>query len=241
MEEKICIISDTHFSMNNSLLFNYIDVEKNITILIDKINKEFPSRVFILGDISQDGTIESYIRAKYFLNKINCKKYILMGNHDSNNISTLLSDDILMLDYLDLGKHRFIFASSYKGNNCDDGHVTSAEMDKIRTLVNDTKLNYILIHHHFIQANGIIDTWIMDNYQEFSSFVNLLPLQAIFHGHVHNNYRTTYGNIDVFAAPSTCVQFGLTPLLNLEPFIGYQMLYLLKDTYDYKAIIEPIL
>ncbi len=236
--KKICIISDTHFSANNDLLFSKIDVEKNLLIIINKLLVEKPDYLFILGDISQDGSIKSYQKIKLFLDRIDCCKYVLMGNHDSENIQYILSENIIMPDYLDIDNHRFIFISSYRGNNLDDGYVKEEEFNKILSLATiPNKLNYLLIHHHFIKTGGIIDNWIMINHNLFLENIKANNIIAVFHGHVHHGYTKKIKNTYIYAAPSTCVQFALKPELILEPSIGYQIVYLTKDKYDHETII----
>ncbi len=240
MSKKILIVSDLHFSENNTLLFKKIDVERNFDILLNGIKHEKPDYIFLLGDISQDGSNASYLKVKAKLDYFACKKFIIMGNHDSNNIQTLLSENIFMEDSLDIYNHRFIFMSSYKGNNADDGYVTDLEFAKAKNLLGHNKLNYLLVHHHFINTNGIIDGSIMENHIQFSNFIINNPINAVFHGHVHNNYNIQLGNTNIYAAPSTCVQFDLKKTLNLTNCIGYQTVTLMDNKYEHKVIIKNI-
>ena len=115
MSNKILVISDTHFSKDNQLLFGKYDVEKSFENIFQDMKTENPDYVLILGDISNDGSIESYQKIKNYLLQLPGYKYAIMGNHDSFNISKMLCDSILMTDFLDIENHRFIFLSSY---NC---------------------------------------------------------------------------------------------------------------------------
>jgi Icc protein len=163
-----------------------------------------------------------------------------MGNHDSLNIKQILCDNIAMPEYLDIDNHRFIFVSSYKGNNYDDGYVSQESFKLISELINPNLDNYILVHHHFIYANGIIDNWIMENNIEFSNYIKSHPIKAVFHGHVHNSYIKILDDKEIYAAPSTCIQFSLKPQLELEPIVGFQVLNLLETSYEYKVISQKL-
>ncbi|MCE2706853.1 MAG: metallophosphoesterase [Proteobacteria bacterium] len=240
MSKKILIISDTHFSKDNTLLFNKVDTERNINLLTQDIINEYPDYIFVLGDISQDGTTESYLKAQNYLNNFSCPKQIIMGNHDSNNISTVLSDTIKMSPVIDIDNHNFIFLSSYKGEGYDEGFVTNAEIEKIAKYYKPTKQNYLVIHHHFIKTGGIIDNWILDNSDVFCNYVNKFNFKAIFHGHVHNGYVKELGQTKIYATPSTCIQFALTKELNLEPIIGYQVINLMEQSYEQRTITKKI-
>lgn len=238
--KKILLLSDTHFSKNNKLLFNQYDVEKSAEILKRKIFKESPDYIFVLGDISQDGTIQSYIKAKTYLSQFNCLKYIIMGNHDSENIKYMLSNNIRCSDYLDIKEHRFIFLSSYKGLGFNEGYINKHELKKINTYFDSNKMNYLIIHHHFIKTNGIIDEAILENHLEFCQYISNFNIKAIFHGHVHNAYNIKFKNINIHASPSTCVQFALAKELILEPIIGFRVINLLEKKYEQKTVIESL-
>jgi Icc protein len=240
MSKKILIISDTHFSKDNTLLFNKTDVEKNINLLTQDIFNENPDYIFVLGDISQDGTTESYLKARNYLNHFSCPKYIIMGNHDSSNISQMLSDSIKMHDVLSINNHNFIFLSSYKGYGYDEGFLYENEFQKIKNNISSYKFNYLVIHHHFIETNAIIDGAILENKTEFCKFINNLNINAIFHGHVHNSYKKHLGQTKIYATPSTCIQFALTKTLILEPVIGYQVINIMENSYEQKTISRQI-
>jgi Icc protein len=240
MSKKILIISDTHFSKNNDLLFNQYDVERLADILKPKIIAESPDAIFVTGDISQDGSVESYIKVKEYLSNFKCPKYIIMGNHDSEDIKSMLDDNIMQVSCLDIEEHRFIFLSSYKGAGFNEGHISKQELKKIDTYFNPTKQNYLLIHHHFIKTNGIMDKAILENYLEFCQYIQKFDIKAIFHGHVHKAYNRKIKTINVYANPSTCVQFALAHELKLEPVIGFRVINLLKEKYEQKTIIETL-
>ena len=231
MSKKILVISDMHFSQDNELLFGQYDAEQSFALLFQDMKAEQPDYVLILGDISNDGSVESYQKIKNYLLQLPGQKYAIMGNHDSFNISNILCHSILMTDYLDIENHRFIFLSSYKGNGCDDGYLKNSEIKKLQDLFDRNKSNYLVIHHHFIKSNGLIDDYILENHKEFCQTIAELPVKAIFHGHVHNSYCANLGDIHIHAAPSTCVQIELSKELNLLPLVGYQTITLTENNY----------
>jgi hypothetical protein len=76
----------------------------------------------------------------------------------------------------------------------------------------------------------------MENHLEFVECLKENKISAAFHGHVHNPYVKKINNIDVYAAPATCIQFALTPELILEPFIGYQKIYLSRGIHEHQTV-----
>lgn len=57
MLEKICIISDTHFGAQSKLLFDKVSAENNFKLLIDQINREHPTYIFVLGVLTLEPII----------------------------------------------------------------------------------------------------------------------------------------------------------------------------------------
>ena len=240
MLKKIILISDTHFSKDNTLLFDKYDSEYSFNLLVKKIIIEQPDMIFVLGDISQDGSIESYIKAQQIFNQFNCQKIVIMGNHDSNYIKTIVDNQNTFLDYIDFNDHRFIFLSSIKGDNYNEGFIYEKEINKIKTFFNKEKQNYIILHHHFIKSDSIMDTAIIENHEFFSTFLLNYDITAIFHGHVHNIYSSLLGGINIYANPSTCVQFSKEKTLKTEPIIGYRVIKLFKGKYETKTFTQII-
>lgn len=232
MTTKIILISDNHFSENNKLLFNAYDVEQNIRLLDDLIKRENPHYIFVLGDISQDGTVPSYQKAKIQFEKYHKPVYFIPGNHDSTHINTLLDSTYTQsVPYLDIAKHRFIFLdSTIEGS--DSGYLSPQELDKIRIHHNKQVNNHLIIHHHFLPLNSIIDNYILTNNQELILLIEELNIRNAFTGHVHNGLTKTHNLLNIHHCPATCVQFGLTKELTLENIIGYRVINLEENVLN---------
>ncbi len=226
------MLSDTHFSKDNQLLFNRYDAEKRFILISKQVQAENPDFIFVTGDISQDGTIESYEKAKDFFSKFGCPTYIIMGNHDTCKIEHMLGNNIFMNDHLIVDNNVFIFLSSFKGVGFNEGYINTTELEKINTYAQTNKNNFLIIHHHFIKNDSIMDDVILENHAEFCYDLNKINIDAIFHGHVHHGYHYKVNSIDIYANPSTCVQFAINKLLILENIIGFRVLTLNGDYYE---------
>ena len=239
MSAKIIIISDCHLSRNNELLFKKYDVEKNIQLLDTMIQQENPDCIFVLGDISQDGSPESYIKAKHQFEKYQKPVYFIPGNHDDlDNIKTLESSLIRSTPYLDIVDHRFIFVNT-KLDNSDSGFISDTELNKIRRHRHPDKINHLIMHHHFLPLNSFLDKFILTTPEGLISIVNENWLNSIFTGHIHNGIMKTYGNTNIYHSPSTCVQFALTRELVLENVIGYRVINLdSKNLTSYVKLLQ---
>ena len=81
-------ISDTHIIPKGSFVSNVLDTSASLKKLVIRINKIRPQIenidcVLVSGDISDDGSSESYERFKLILAPLRLPIYVIPGNHDS--------------------------------------------------------------------------------------------------------------------------------------------------------------
>jgi Icc protein len=77
-------LSDIHLKENNAPAYRVADTESRLIKTGDYIlrNNFEPDLFIITGDISDDGSLDSYARLKSFLEKINVPSFVIPGNHD---------------------------------------------------------------------------------------------------------------------------------------------------------------
>lgn len=223
MVKKIILISDMHLSLDNKLLFNKYNAEACLDHLVSLISLEYPDAIFMLGDLSQDGSVESYMKLKKMLSPFECNIFYVPGNHDSiENIIFLNNKTIKQIDYYDIKLNRFIFLNSILKNS-DSGFLSKKEINKIYLLHNVNYCNHLIIHHHFIPVGGAIDEYMLVNSNEMLELLDSLEISSIFTGHIHNNTTVNYKNIKIHHCPSTCMQFNLSTNLVTTSNIGYRI------------------
>jgi Icc protein len=238
MEKKVILVSDIHYSANNDMIFNEYDAEQNFGNVKQLIVNENPDYIFLLGDLSQDGSISSYEKLKNDLAQFKCEIYYIPGNHDNlDNITTLSSNQIKRNNYVDILNHRFIFLNSYL-HGSDAGYLSSDELSKINIYYNPDLNNHLIVHHHFIPLGGIIDQYIMTNANELLQILDKFNFITVFTGHVHNDAMRYYRNTQILHCPSTCMQFNLSYDLETSPNIGYRIIKLNEKNIitDYKIL-----
>jgi Icc protein len=226
MEHKIIVISDSHFSNNNQLLFAEYDPIANFAIVWQQVLKENPDYIFHLGDISQDGSASSYQDINNILSQANCPVYVIAGNHDNPaNLKYLCNAAIQQCDYLDIGNHRFIFVDSNEAGS-DLGFISTKEIAKIYAHYSLGKLNHLCLHHHFTPIGSPADNHQVTNTTLLTEALIELEFCSVLTGHVHNPHQSSFGNTIIFHNPSTIVQFPLGAQHKNEPIIGFRRLYL---------------
>ncbi len=227
---RIIQLSDIHFSKGNQPLFNQVDAKANFMKLIPEISKLQPDLLFLTGDLSQDGSIESYRELQTELAKLNYPKYLIPGNHDNKeNFNYLLASvNNYQVEYIDIAGIRFIFVDSCVENS-SSGFISQASLARVTELITGSELNNVLImHHQFLAVNILADRYMITNAEEVIAFIQQysLHLKAIFHGHVHNSYQLYIPNTNInsYACPATCLQFDLAQELIINFNIGFRVI-----------------
>lgn len=217
---KIIQISDTHLARDKDYrIFGLVNTEDTFLGVLSAIRKEKPDFIIVTGDLSQDGSKESYLRLNSYLSTLDCDVYVIYGNHDNpaNFDQYLIGGRVKSKSSLDTEIGRFVFLSSYK-KGVDSGYLDS---NNLLHLVNNLKANedcILVMHHHFMILNSLIDIYILENRAEFIQILREYKSKwkLCITGHVHNTYASYLENKLVHSGLSTCIQFAKTPNLLFE-------------------------
>ncbi|MFK7876271.1 MAG: phosphodiesterase [Paracoccaceae bacterium] len=93
-------ISDTHIVPKGALVSGRLDTSAALARLIDRINSIRDQigpidAVLVSGDLSDDGSVESYAQFKTLMSALNLPTYVIPGNHDSREpMRAAFSDDL---------------------------------------------------------------------------------------------------------------------------------------------------
>lgn len=209
---------------------------ENVLLHVEQ-NQRKPDLILITGDLTHDETTGGYERLKSILNKLQTPIYLLPGNHDmpalmqqampGEWISTqqqILFDtwQIIMLD------------STIK--NSEAGEVSETQMNFLSTCLSQhSNRNTLVCLHHQPVAIGSrwLDTMRLANSTQFIEFIQKHEqIKAVLWGHVHQEFNSQIGHIQLLSSPATCKQFK--PLsddfaIDKQKTAGYRWLTL-QDT-----------
>lgn len=234
---KIIQISDIHLHKNpKERIFGLVNTDETFQDVLDKVIKEAPDFVIATGDLSQDGSIESYQRLLGYLNRISCDVYTIYGNHDvpHNLDSALIANNVKNKKYLQTMPANFIFLNSFKRGS-DSGFISESELQNLEAFLNNSNNCIPVIHHHFTELNYIIDSFILENKEQL---LNLLlkykhKIKFCITGHVHNSFDIDIMGLKIHCGLSTCIQFAqTTPLSFANKKPGYTVYNFIGNTYE---------
>lgn len=212
---KVIQITDMHLCKNpEERIFGLVNTNDTFLDVVAKIIEEKPDFIIATGDLSQDGSIESYQRLKEVFLTFNCDIFIIDGNHDNPFVMNkiLVSNNIKHQEYHQTDEGTFIFCSSFKEES-NSGLISDLGLINLEKYLNKFDNCIIVIHHHFVKLNTFVDESILENSEVLLSLLNKYhsKIKLCITGHVHNSYDINYNNrINIHSSLSTCIQFGKT-------------------------------
>jgi Icc protein len=234
---KVIQISDTHLSKNsNYRIYGLVNTTQTFLDVVNAIKEEKPDFVIATGDLSQDGSPESYQRLKEQLQTLDCDVFTIPGNHDIPEImnNNLIDKNIKFTQYKQTTEGTFIFCNSRK-ENFDTGFISKEELVSLERSLTSFDDCIIVIHHHFVKLNAFIDKYILENHEEFNALLHKYKakIKLCITGHVHNTYHLEKKGIAIHNSLSTCIQLAKTQSLLFDfKRPGYTVFNFIKNSYE---------
>jgi len=205
--------------------------------------------IIITGDIAHDEQLATYEALREMLGEWLPRCRMIPGNHDDRGLIRRVFPEIVPAEpYV-----TFSFAADgWRLIGLDThlpgqvaGRIDKEQLDWLAgELRASSSPSTILYMHHppfHVQSNWLDAI----NLQEFAAFIGLLgsfpQVRAICTGHVHQQYETRHGEIDLMTTPSTSVQFlpRAETLIVDELPPGFRVFRIDGDTFHSEVVRLP--
>lgn len=230
-------LSDSHlFAQENGRLLG-MDTADSLAQVVRLVGEEQPAIDLVLatGDLSQDGSVESYQRFRAITAPITAPTRWFPGNHDEMQpMREAAAGTDLLEPVIDLGAWRVILLDSTIPGAVP-GQMTVEQIQLLERAIQAAPDKHLLIsfHHHPVPIGSQwMDRIGVYNPERLFAVLDRHPnVRCLLWGHVHQEIDRLRGDVRLLASPSTCVQF--TP--GSEDFCvdrsapGYRWLRLLAD------------
>jgi Icc protein len=213
---KIIQISDCHlFADPQKNGYNSVNPFRSLKRILDEVKVHQPGVLLVTGDITGDGSGESYQHFSKLIqeSKMDCQIAIIPGNHDDQS---QLKTNILN-EYLWLSNPRIVLPNQWHIHLLDTqqqhtiGHISEASLTSLSKYLSLHPNDYHLIaaHHHPIPCGGWMDKHEWTNRQSFNAVVTEhKSVRAVVYGHIHMAIEQYRDQCVYLACPSTCWQFA---------------------------------
>lgn len=206
------------------------------TVLAAAIGGGAADLIILTGDLSQDGSAESYDYLAAQLGRIGAPVVWLPGNHDDPAVMAtgLQAANIYPERLVAAGNWLIVLLDSTLAGEVH-GRVADAQLDFMDAALaaHPEKHGLVCLHH---QAQPTGSSWIdakglRDDERLRVRLGGHPNLRGVLWGHVHQEYRQNIDGVEWMSTPSTCVQFepGSSEFSATEEAPGYRRLSLGAD------------
>jgi Icc protein len=187
------------------------------------------------GDLSQDGTLESYQRFRDMTRQIDAPARWIPGNHDEPQVMAEAATQSQLLEpVVDLGNWRITLLDSAVPGSVP-GYLQGEQLQLlVRALSEAPERHHLVCFHHHPVPIGC--PWMepigLRNPEALFAVLDRFPqVRAVLWGHIHQEVDQLRNGVRLLASPSTCIQFepGSEDFKVDDLAPGYRWLRLLPD------------
>ena len=212
---RVVQITDLHLVAEPGGTVRDVDTHDTLQRVVARVRLEEPGpgMVLVTGDISEDGSPESYHRARQLFEQMQIPYRCIPGNHDSRDALS----SVIPLSVPGVG--RSIFAGGWQIVLLDStvagsedgrfGRETLAALDGTVRNFRDTPA-LICLHHHPVVVGGAWGEAVgLENANQFFEVVDAhRNVHGVLWGHIHQEFEAKRRRMRLMGSPSTCFQFA---------------------------------
>ncbi len=211
---RLVQITDFHLTADGPESDWPVDTDATLAAVIDRVRADVPAPHLVLatGDLSQDGSAESYRRVKALFGHLDAPVYCLPGNHDDPAVlaDAMPGDGVHVERRFSHGNWQIVFLDSTIAGR-DDGRVDDGDLAALETALGDHGDRHALVclHHHPMAVGGAWRDEIgIENPDALFGLLDRHPqVRGLLWGHIHQPFDGMRGHLRLMGTPSTCFQF----------------------------------
>ncbi len=211
---RLVQITDCHLVADPAALLRGVDTGATLSAVIERVRAEAPPPELVLatGDLSQDGSAESYRRLKALFAQLDAPVHCLPGNHDDPaTLSAVLPGDGVHVGRgIVRGNWQIVFLDSTVAGR-EDGRLDATELDALDDALGAHPRRHALVcfHHHPVVTGGAWGEWVsLENADDlFAVLDRHEQVRGVLWGHIHQPFEGARRGVRLIGSPSSCFQF----------------------------------
>ncbi len=205
MPAKILQVSDCHLARDPRADYRGHNADANLELLTDAVRRWAPDLLMLTGDLSEDGSAESYARIRDWAERFDCRTAWIPGNHDARGVMAPIFDAAGFRSgpLIDAGGWQLVLLDSAWPN--DPGGELDAERLAPLEAVDGDRPAGIFVHHQPVPVGAAwIDKVGMREAGRLWARVRRIEnARFVAFGHVHQRFRQSNDGVTCLACPST--------------------------------------
>ncbi|KAI2691828.1 3',5'-cyclic-AMP phosphodiesterase [Pseudomonas sp. TNT3] len=230
-------LSDSHLFAEADGTLLGMNTRDSLMKVIELVRAQQPKIDLIVasGDLSQDGTLESYQLFRDLTRQLDAPARWIPGNHDEPHIMAEAAVQSALLEpVVDLGNWRITLLDSAVPGSVP-GYLQDEQLQLLaRSLSEAPERHHLVCFHHHPVSIGCV--WMepigLRNPEALFAVLDRFPqVRAVLWGHVHQEIDRERNGVRLMASPSTCIQFepGSEEFKVGDQAPGYRWMRLLPD------------
>ena len=206
-------ITDSHLTKSEDGELLGMNTRNSLGAVLDEVNKLHGSPDFVLatGDLAQDASPEAYQYFKSQTAQFDCPISWFAGNHDDRDVMRQVVNGGPELNkVVRMGAWQFILLDSMVSGKVH-GFLEQSELAVLETALNDRPdlHTIVCLHHHPVDIESAwLDNIGLHNRDDFLNIIDRFDnVKAILWGHIHQQLDGQRKQVNLYATPSTCIQF----------------------------------
>lgn len=206
-------LTDSHLFADAQGTLLGMNTRDSLQRVIDLVREEQPRIDLLLatGDLSQDGTEQSYACFRDFTASLGAPARWLAGNHDEPlPMEQAAQGTELLNPQVDIGNWRILMLNSAVPGAVP-GVLDEGQLERLEaSLKNEPQRHHLICFHH--QPVSIDCAWMapigLRNADALFDLLKGYPqVRALLWGHIHQEWDQLRDGVRLLASPSTCIQF----------------------------------
>lgn len=207
-------LSDSHLFADAGTTLMGMNTRESLQRVIELVLCEQPKVDLLVasGDLSQDGSVESYRQFRQLSAQIPATGRWLPGNHDERaQMLEAAGDGGFLESVVDIGHWRVTLLDSAVPG-ATPGFLQDDQLQLLaRSLAEAPERHHLVCLHHHPVAVG--SAWLesigLRNPEALFAVVDSYPqVRAVLWGHIHQVFDEQREGVRLLASPSTCIQFA---------------------------------
>ncbi|MCF5598173.1 3',5'-cyclic-AMP phosphodiesterase [Pseudomonas syringae] len=207
-------LSDSHlFAVVAGALLG-MSTRASLEKVVDRVLAEQPQVDLVVasGDISQDGSVESYEAFRRTSARIHAPVRWFAGNHDELPQMEYVAQRLGLLDpIVDVGQWRVTLLDSAVPGSVP-GFLAAQQLQLLEQSLSEApdRHHLVCLHHHpvAIGCEWMAPIGLRNADALFAALDRFAQVKAVLWGHVHQEYDQMRNGVRLLASPSTCIQFA---------------------------------
>lgn len=230
-------LSDSHLFAEADRTLLGMNTRRSLMKVLELVRLQQPQIDLVIasGDLSQDGSLESYQLFRDLTRQLDAPARWIPGNHDEPQVMAEAAVQSALLEpVVDIGNWRVTLLDSAVPGSVP-GYLQDEQLQLLaRSLSEAPERHHLVCFHHHPVSIGC--AWmepigLRNPDALFAVLDRFAQVRAVLWGHVHQEIDRERNGVRLMASPSTCIQFepGSDDFSVGEQAPGYRWLRLMPD------------